>query len=190
MARNINDGTLTFDYVLPLSSTGTNSGPNSANGEERLPMGPDGRGAFTHVGGTNGGLSAVAIMIVEPTVAQFQLHNDSKLGPVFAFNDPGNKDAVQDIHTVRFAISGLGDSQNVSLTAKGPRSLSGSTIAIIDNAGTAWSVVLSSKDVHGENNSASLCHSFFVGATKIRESDSEQPWLKPNMGRLRNQGLI
>ena len=189
MARNTNDGTLTFDYVLPLSSTGTNSGPNSAN-DSLLPMGPDGRGAYTHVSDTNGALSAVAIMMVEPTVSQFQVHNDSEIGGYFCFNDPGAKDAVQDIHTVRYAISGLGDSANVSLTAKGPRSLSGSTVAVVDNAGKSWMVVLSSKDDHGENNSTAITHSYFVGASLLRESDSEQPWPKPLHGRTRNLGII
>jgi hypothetical protein len=129
-------------------------------------------------------------MIVEPTVSQFQVHNNSEIGAYFCFNDPGFKDAAQDIHTVRYAISGLGDSANVSLTAKGPRSLSGSTVAVVDNAGTAWMCVLSSKDDHGENNSTAITHSYFVGAYKIPEADGDQPWPKPIMGRKRNLGII
>tara|TARA_R110002050_G_scaffold6130_2_gene25940 strand:+ start:460 stop:924 length:465 start_codon:yes stop_codon:yes gene_type:complete len=154
-------------------------------------MGPDGRGAYTHtLPNTNGALSAVAIMIVEPTVSQFQISNDSEIGGYFCFNDPGVKDVVQDIQTVRWAISGLGDSANVSLTAKGPRSLSGSTVAVVDNAGKSWMVVLSSKDGHGQNNPTTITHSFFVGASEIRESDGEQPWPKPLQGRTRHLGII
>tara|TARA_Y100000310_G_C20645456_1_gene796307 strand:+ start:845 stop:1399 length:555 start_codon:yes stop_codon:yes gene_type:complete len=179
--RNTNDGTLTFDYVLPLSSTGTKSGPNSGN-TLLDPIGPDGRGAITHRGNTNGSMSAVAIWLVEPQVDQFLVDATHQLGAVLAFNDPGAQDVVQDIHSVRWGISGLGDSSNVSLCAQGPRSLSGSVVVVMDRSGKAWKATLPV--------STSITTLYFAEATLISESTGEQPWLKPLGGRLRNQGQI
>ena len=143
MANQINN----FDYMLPVSATGTNSGPASAGGQHRLPVGPDGRGAYTHTDKTFGTLSAMNFWMCEPPAGTARYEHfvpgdqrSGKMGIRMLFNSPGKQSEPKvNIETVRARVSGLGPSSNMTVSATIAKHLTGATVVFLDDNGDAWS---------------------------------------------------
>jgi len=190
MANAINK----YDYMLPVSATGTDSGPASAGGDHRKPVGPDGRGAYAHTDNTFGTLSAMNFWMCENSTGAAGAIADSearyehfvpgdarsgKMGIRMLFNSPGKKaEPLQNLETVRARVSGLGPSANYTVSATIAKHLTGSTVVFVDDNGDAWSATL---------NTGAAAHARIdgnaVGCTQIAQfqlpggPDNRRKWL-------------